>query len=64
MIGVVDALKNHLILRDILRVNNEFREHKHTFPLQLFQCLIGDLSSKNIDIRESIFFYLCVVLNL
>ena len=62
-IGVVNALKNHLVFCDVLRIDDKFRKHKYTFPLQLLQRFVSNSGCEVFDLRERIFFYLCVVLN-
>lgn len=60
-IGVIDALEDHLILRNILCVLYGFGEYEHTFTLKLFQCFICNFASQLRYLRKGIFFLLGVI---
>ena len=62
-IGVIYALENHLILRNILCILYDLREHKHTFAFKLLQRLICYFSREGSDLRKCLFFLLGVILD-
>ena len=49
-VGVVNALKNHLILCDILRIDDKLRKNKYAFPLQLLQSFVSNPTSEIPDL--------------
>ena len=62
-IGVVDTLKDHLLLCNILCIFYELGEDEYALMLKLLQCFIGDLVCQISNMRKGILFLLRVILD-
>lgn len=62
-IGVIDALEDHLILRNILCILYGFGKYEYAFTLKLFQRFICNFTCQLRYLRKDIFFLLGVILD-